>query len=94
MAKKEPYAPADANRITREYLDSILIEERLIGAVEPDLSTELWGEQFETPLMTPAFSHLPAYAEGRENGLVEYARAAKKLGAVNWVGMMENDAFL
>ena len=39
---------ADANRITREYIDSIWIEQRLIDSVAPSLETELFGEKFDT----------------------------------------------
>ena len=55
--KQQParYAPADAGQITRDYLDSILIEERLVGAEVPDLGMDLWGEHFDTPVTTPAF---------------------------------------
>lgn len=81
----------DANKTTREYLDGILIEERLIDSKEADSTFELWGETFSTPIMTPAFSHFKAFGEGRENGLVEYSRAMKELGAVNFIGMIEND---
>lgn len=82
----------DANETTRQYFDNILIEERLIGAKISDLSFEIWGKKFSTPITTPAFSHLPVYGEGRENGLMEYSRAMKNLGAMNWVGMGENSA--
>lgn len=82
----------DANEMTRKYFDRILIEERLIGAEIADLTFEIWGQKFTTPITTPAFSHLPVYSEGRENGLIEYSRAMNKLGAMNWVGMGENDA--
>lgn len=82
----------DANEMTRKYLDSILIEERLIGAEICDISFEIWGHTFSTPITTPAFSHLPVYSEGRENGLIEYSRAMNELGAMNWVGMGENEA--
>lgn len=78
---------ADANQITREYFDSILIEERLIGSIYPDVSTTLLGEEFSCPIMTPAFSHLKPYAEGRKNPLVEYSEAAAKLNILNFVGM-------
>lgn len=84
---------ANANIITRNYLDSILIEERLIDSVLPSLDIEFWGETFATPIMTPAFSHLPAYQGRPKNGLVEYSLAAKNCQALNWCGMMENDAF-
>lgn len=84
---------SDANIITRNYLDSILVEERLVDSVLPSLEIEFFGETFAGPIMTPAFSHLPAY-HGRElTGLEEYSIAAKNLGIVNWCGMMENDMF-
>ena len=82
----------DANEMTRKYLDDILIEERLIGSELSDITMEMWGRTFSSPITTPAFSHLPVYSEGRDSGLVEYSRAMAKLGAMNWVGMGENDA--
>lgn len=84
---------SDANRITREYMDSILITERLIGSVEPDTETEIFGHKYASPIMMPAFSHLKPFGEGRENGLVEYAKAAKQKRLLNWIGMCENDAY-
>ena len=82
----------DANEMTRKYLDRILIEERLIGSDLADLTFEIWGKKFSSPITTPAFSHLPAYNGREENGLIEYSRAMKELNAMNWVGMGENDA--
>lgn len=84
---------SDANIITRNYLDSILVEERLVDSVLPDLKTEFFGETFAGPIMTPAFSHLPAYHDRELTGLEEYSIAAKNLNIVNWCGMMENDMF-
>ncbi len=83
----------DANEITAKYMDSILIKERLIDSVIADTSTELFGEKFDMPVMTPAFSHLGCF-NGRElTGLEEYSIAAKNLNILNFVGMMENDMF-
>ena len=68
---------SDANEITERYMDSILIEERLIDSVKADLKTTFLGETFDMPVMTPAFSHLGNY-NGREyTGLEEYSMAAK-----------------
>ncbi len=84
---------SDANEITARYMDSILIEERLIDSVLADTTTTLLGENFASPVMTPAFSHLGAY-DGREHtGLEEYSIAAKESNILNFVGMMENDQF-
>ena len=85
--------PGDANRITRAYLDSLLLEERLIDAVLPRLDCEFFGERFDSPIMPAAFSHLIAFGEGRETGMVEYARACRALNILNWVGMMEDGEF-
>lgn len=84
---------SDANEITERYMDSILIEERLIDSVVADTGTELFGEKFASPVMTPAFSHLKSF-NGRElTGLEEYSIAAKNLNILNFCGMMENDMF-
>ena len=83
----------DANEITEKYMDSILIKERLIDSVIADTGTEMFGEKFDMPVMTPAFSHLGCF-NGRElTGLEEYSAAAKELNILNFVGMMENDMF-
>lgn len=83
----------DANEITEKYMDSILIKQRLIDSVIADTGTELFGEKFDMPIMTPAFSHL-SHFNGRElTGLEEYSIAAKNLNILNFVGMMENDLF-
>lgn len=87
----EPKKTKDTNEITREYLDSILIEERLIDAEIPKLDMELWGTTFSTPIMMPAFSHLKHIISEQENAMVAYARAAKNLNMLNFVGMTEND---
>ena len=84
---------SDANEITERYMDSILIEERFIDSVKADLKTTILGETFDTPVMTPAFSHLKNF-NGRElTGLEEYSIAAKECNALNFCGMMENDQF-
>ncbi len=79
--------------ITRSYLDSILVEQRLIGSKLADISTTIFGRTYSTPVMMPAFSHLPPYAEGRYSGLVEYSLAAKELNMLNWIGMSDNETF-
>ena len=73
----------DSSQITRAYLDSLLVEARYIDSTEPDLSFDLYGASFTSPLMTAAFSHLDGY---HANGMVEMAKGAEKAGSCNWAG--------
>ena len=84
---------SDPNIINEMYMDSLLIEERLIGSVVADTSVELFGERFDMPVMTPAFSHLNNYNGRQYDGLEEYSFAAKECNILNFCGMMENDRF-
>jgi isopentenyl diphosphate isomerase/L-lactate dehydrogenase-like FMN-dependent dehydrogenase len=78
--------PADANHITREYFDSLLIEMRHIDSILPDTTLQLYGETFSTPVMTAALSHLN---NCHPNGMVEMAKGAAAANAVMWSGMGE-----
>jgi len=80
--------PGDANRITREYFDSLLVEMRHIDCVLPSTKLELYGETFSTPIMMAALSHLKGC---RENGMVEMAKASYALNAVMWAGMGDEE---
>ena len=84
---------SDANEITARYMDSILISERLIDSVVADTKIEIFGETFDMPVMTPAFSHLKNFNGREKTGLEEYSIAAKEMNILNFVGMMENDDF-
>ena len=75
---------ANSDKITRAFFDSLLLETRYIDSVLPSTKFELFGEVFDTPIMTAALSHLDNTAK---NGMVIYAEAAKKANAVHWVGM-------
>ncbi len=76
----------DSNKITRDYLDSLLIETRYIGSTLPDTSMELFGEKFSTPVMLAAFSHLDKFY-GCPTGMADTAMGAKMADAVMWAGM-------
>ncbi len=84
---------SDANVITERYMDSILIEERLIDSKVADISLDFLGAGFDMPVMMPAFSHLGNYAGREHNGLEEYSMAAKECNILNFCGMVENDQF-
>lgn len=81
---------------TRHFLDEILIEMRILGTDEADLTFELFGERFASPIMMPAFSHLNKVGADKadEKPMQAYARAAKELNLVNWVGMEPDEEFL
>jgi isopentenyl diphosphate isomerase/L-lactate dehydrogenase-like FMN-dependent dehydrogenase len=78
----------DANQITREYYDKLLIEMRHLDAVLPSTKMELYGESFATPIMTAALSHLD---NCRPGGAAEMARGVFQAGAAMWTGMGEED---
>lgn len=78
----------DSDKITREYMDSLLLEMRHIDGRKPDTTFHLYGEQFETPVMTAALSHLNNL---HEKGMAEMAKGAKMVGAVNFAGMGEKE---
>lgn len=84
---------SDANVITQKYMDSILIEERIIGSVVASTETEFLGETFSSPVMMPAFSHLKNFGGRELTGLEEYSLAAGNANVLNFCGMMENDMF-
>lgn len=80
-------AAGDSNLITRDYLDSLLIETRYLNSALPDTTLNLFGETFKTPVMTAAFSHLDLIFKECHNGMVETAKGAFASNAVMWAGM-------
>lgn len=76
------------DEITREYFDSLLISPRYLDSDLPSLDTEIFGKTFKTPVMTAALSHLHNICE---NAMCEFALGAKNAGALNFVGMTEDD---
>lgn len=77
----------DANLINRHHLDSILVEMRVLDSVEPNLTTEIFGKKFASPIVMPAFSHLNKVGRNGRKPMRENAWAAKKSGMMNWIGM-------
>jgi isopentenyl diphosphate isomerase/L-lactate dehydrogenase-like FMN-dependent dehydrogenase len=81
---------ADANRITREYFDQLLLEQRLMGTTMPDTSITIFGETFDSPITTAALSHLGTFHPDMESPMEAYARGAYLANVPHFVGMMEN----
>ena len=78
---------SNPDAITRDYLDSLLLETRYVDSVLPSTKMTLFGEEFDTPIMTAALSHLDNTAE---DGMAVYAKGAALSNAVHWVGMGED----
>lgn len=83
----------DANVINRRYLDSLLVEMRVIDSVKPCLTTRIFGREYSSPIMMPAFSHLNKVGKNGRKPMEEYALAAKQLGLLNWVGMEPDEEY-
>ena len=77
---KERFPSGDSIMLNRRYLDHLLVESRIVGAVHPTTDCELFGCRFETPVTTGALSHLTA-------GMDVFATGAKKAGAACFIGM-------
>lgn len=70
----------DSIAINRRYLDSLLVESRIVGAEHPETETVLFGHRFSTPITTGALSHL-------ESGMDTFAEGARRAGAACFIGM-------
>lgn len=62
--------------ITRDYFDSLMLEMRLIDSAAPDTGLKLYGQRFETPVMTAALSHLGTFNPEMPDGMIQYALGA------------------
>ena len=71
---------SDSIAINRRYLDSLVIEGRIVGSVHPDTRISILGKTFETPILPGALSHL-------KRGMAGYAKGARLAGALCSVGM-------
>lgn len=81
--------PADSRAITRDYFDSLLLEQRLLDTAKPSTETVLFGRRFATPVMTAALSHLKAFYPDAEAPMEAMARGAALAGALHWIGMTD-----
>ena len=77
----------NSDEITREYFDSILISPRYIDSALPDISTNIFGTKYNTPVMTAALSHLHNICD---NAMCKFAKGAKDAGALHFMGMGED----
>ena len=84
----------DANVHNRVFLDNILVEMRVIDAVEPDLTTTILGRKYSSPLMPAAVSHLnKVLSDKTRKPMQEKAIAARNMDLLNWIGMETNEEY-
>ena len=83
-------AAGNSDKITRAYLDAMLLVYRHIGSVEPNAKTEILGLACDTPIMASPLSLLDRI---RENGSAEFAKGMARANALTWTGWIDDDAF-
>ena len=72
-------------RKNREYIDSILLEMRMIDSVQnPDTTMCFLGQKFDTPVMSAALSGLDNICK---NGMAALAQGIAEANACMWVGI-------
>ncbi len=70
----------NVRRITRDYIDSLTIEMRVINSAEASTEMKLFGETFPSPVMVASLS-------GLGNNMIEIAKGAAAAGTVMWAGI-------
>lgn len=81
----------DSNRITRDYLDSLVLEYRFIDAVVPDMHSEFLGQIFDTPIMCGGMSAVATRLQ--PEGMVALAKGIVPMNAPMFTGYLHNDEF-
>lgn len=81
----------NTKQITRDYFDSLLLEQRLMDAVPASTRATIFGRVYNTPIMTAALSHLKVYQPQADQPMEEYARGAAMVGTMHWIGMTDSD---
>lgn len=89
----EYYSSPD--KITRDFFDSLLLESRYLDSGLASTEVEIFGQNYSTPIMTAALSHLGSKGKSSASfiehqamsGMIVYAEAAAKSNTLHWVGM-------
>ena len=74
----------NSDKIARQYMDRLVVEQRVLGAVTPDARVTFLGKSFSTPLMGAALSHL-------KEGMAGYAEGMRLANAACCIGMGDNE---
>lgn len=81
-------APGNSQRLTREYLDSMKIEFRLIDSPTVSTRTDFFGSSLTMPIMVTALSGLERI---RPDGMAQCATGAAEAGTAMWVGVGDEE---
>lgn len=67
---------------------------RIIDAVKPNLTTEIFGKKYSSPLTLAALSHLnKVLPDKSRKPMQEKVAAAKKMDVLNWIGMESDEDY-
>lgn len=78
----------NSQKLTRDYLDSLQIEWRVMEPVTATTKVTLFKQEFRTPITTAALSGLNTIVP---NGAVDMAKGAAEAGAMLWTGIGDED---
>jgi len=81
----------NADAITRDYFDSLLLELRHMGNVNPVTKRKILGHDVETPIMASPMALLERVQPSLGNA--GFARGVKDAGAIMWAGWLEEEEY-
>lgn len=79
-SRKNAAETGNVVKLTRDYIDSLMIELRTIDSVEASTKMNLFGETFSTPVMVAALS-------GLGKNMLEAAKGAAAANTIMWAGI-------
>jgi len=80
-------AKGNSDTITRNYFDSLVFKQRIIGGSTPDLKTTMFGREISSPIMPGPIG----FPSEKYNVEMCIAGAAKRLDTIMWAGMVSPD---
>ena len=84
IGEKQGAETGSVLKINRDYIDSLMIETRVIDSVQATTEMNLFEETFATPVMVAPLSGLGGICS---NPMLAIAKGAVAAGAVMWVGI-------
>lgn len=79
---------ASTDKLTRDYLDSWMIQPSYIGSGTADITAEYFGETYRSPIMISTLSGMTGVNPG---GNVLLATAADMTGTLDWNGVLPKE---